>query len=354
MALPRGSSFFSSIILIFFISAFVLGDPEKPPVLRVVTWNVADNSGMEEGFDDGAVDKLLGLDGLEDGQQAADIFAVGLQEQCWQCNEDEMIDIPRVFLNRLTNHGLGPYEVVGVEGTRESWLCEMGCLVGSHGTTALFVLAKKGLIVDHQSFHYNDGCSDKFPQNDEKGVAYMKLSLSSGPSVCVATSHLESRNPATRRQCLKDFFQDANKNMKWSECDYQFISGDFNTRTAAVALKGQNQLVPAEPDMLSLKAQDEMSGSVPFGTNDDWSGSLLEFINSVQSTTFKESPVSFAPTYKVAKAEMCSGKRPCYRTNRPKSWTDRILHTSGSSQKYDSIHIDFADHYPVFEDFELS
>merc|ERR1712181_165996 len=355
MAPHRVSAFFSSIILVFFFSAFVCGDSEKPPILRMITWNVADNSDMEEGFDDGAIDKLLGVDELEEGQQPADIFAVGLQEQCWQCNEDEMMDIPRAFLNRLHLHGLGPYEVIGVEGTRESGWCELGCKLGTHGTTALFVLAKQGLILDHKSFHHNDGCSDRFPENDEKGVAYMKLLLSSGSSVCVATSHLESRNPAFRRQCLKEFFADANKNMKWSsDCDYQFLSGDFNTRTSASSLEGQNQLMPAKPDLMSLKSRDEMKGSVPFGTDDEWSGNLLDYINSIQSATFKESTVNFPPTYKVVKAENCEGRRPCYRTNRPKSWTDRVLHTAGSSQRYDSFLFDFADHYPVFEDFELS
>ena len=44
---------------------------------------------------------------------------------------------------------------------------------------------------------------------------------------------------------------------------------------------------------------------------------------------------------------------PLRRTDRPQSWTDRILHTAGTSLRYDSIHFEFADHYPVFEEFQI-
>jgi len=336
------------------LNGLTRGSTKEPLKLRMITWNVADNSGMPAGFDDGAIDQLLGKHDFVGGR-AAEIFAIGLQEQCWQCNEDEMMDIPLAFLKRLNNRGLGTYDIVGVEGTRESNWCEMGCKFGTHGTTALFVIARRGLVTEHKSFHRNDGCSDKFPENDEKGVAYMRFVLSSGKSVCVATSHLESKNPKTRRQCLNSFFSDAKKNLNWHECDYQFISGDFNTRTAASAPAGQKSHLDDDADLSSLRATDEMTGSRPYGRDDSWNGNLLKFINTVQSSVFKESPLTFLPTYKVAKAsESCDGKLPCYRTDRPQSWTDRILHTAGTSLRYDSIHFEFADHYPVFEEFQLS
>lgn len=329
---------------------FTRGSVELP-TLRVITWNVADNSGMEDGFNAGAVDKVLG----KDGGQVADIFAVGLQEQCWQCNEDDMMDIPRAFLRRLNGQGLGDFEIVGIEGTRESSWCEWGCSLGTHGTTTLLVIARRGFVSQHEGFHRNDGCSDSFPENDEKGVAYMRLALSTGKSVCVAASHLESKNPLTRRRCLKSFFDDAKENLNWSSCDFQFITGDFNARTSGAAPPGQEAYIPEGTDMSALKITDEMIGSNPFGRDKDWNGNMLDFINSVQGSVFKESPLTFLPTYKLAKAaDKCDGKIPCYRTDRPQSWCDRVLHAGGTSLKYDSIHLEFSDHHPVFEEFQLS
>jgi len=102
---------------------------EKPVLLRVVTWNVGDNSGMEDGFNNEAMDKLLGIG---ESSQEADIFAVGVQEQCWQCDQDDMLDIPRKFLQRLSKSG--NFEIVGIEATRESKSCELGCkFFGTHG-----------------------------------------------------------------------------------------------------------------------------------------------------------------------------------------------------------------------------
>ena len=33
--------------------------------------------------------------------QVADIFAVGLQEQCWRCNKERMMEIGQAFMRRL-------------------------------------------------------------------------------------------------------------------------------------------------------------------------------------------------------------------------------------------------------------
>jgi len=332
----------------------VYGNQSK--VLRMVTWNVADNSRMDDGFTDQAIDQLLGIGAEKAGQRVEDIFAVGLQEQCWQCNYDDMMDIGQTFLRRLNLKYPGVFEIIGIEGTRESNWCELGCKAGTHGTTALLVIAKKGVVTSHRSFHRNDGCSDRIVENDEKGVAYMQVTLNTGQSVCLATSHLESRSPKHRRQCLDYFFSDAEKNVNWSDgCDFHFLSGDFNTRTAAAASPNQDSYLQPQSNLEGLRARDEMLGSTPFGQDADWRGNLLDFINSVQNKVFKESPLKFRPTYKLAKdASSCSGKVPCYRTDRPLSWTDRILHTNGKSLNYDSIPLLNSDHLPVFEEFQLS
>jgi len=343
-----------SVFPLWVISIFcgcIHGKPAEKPVLRVVTWNVAENSGMENGFNNEAMDKLLGI---AKGAKVADIFAVGVQEQCWQCNQNDMLDIPKKFLQRLS--GLGNFEVVGIQATRVSPKCELGCKAGTHGTTALFVIARRGLVTHHLGFHRIDGCSDTWPvKNNEKGVAYMRLVMSTGKSVCVATSHLESKAPASRRRCLKSFFSDAQANLKWSSaCDFEFLSGDFNVRTAASAPAGQSNHLSSKSNLSSLKSTDEMVGSKPYGRDKDWNGNLLGFINSVQKNVFVESPLTFLPTFKSIKSAGCGGKTPCYKANRPHSWTDRILHTRGKSLKYDSIYLEFSDHYPVYEEFLLA
>jgi len=352
---------------------FVLLNGDQSKVLRMATWNVADNSRMDEqGFSNQAIDRLMDIIRKK---SVADIFAVGLQEQCWRCNKERMMEIGQAFMRRLNVRYAGVFEMIGIEGTRESSQCEKGCESGTHGTTALLVIAKKGLCKSHKSFHFNKGCSTK--NNNEKGVAYMRMNLNTGQSICLATSHLESRSPKYRRQCLRSFFTDANKNVDWSAgCDFHFLSGDINTRTAAAASPNQNSYIPPQmnfskkikvtlisenhqkffrKDMEKLKANDEMSGSTPFGQDEDWQGNLLGFINSVQSKVFKESPLQFPPTYKLAKdATPCDGKVPCYRTDRPLSWTDRIIYTNGKSLNYNSIQLLDSDHLPVVLDFQLS
>ena len=62
----------------------------------------------------------------------------------------------------------GEYEIVGIEGTRESNLCELECEEGNGGTTVLFVLARRGLVVAQSSFHFVSGCS--IQNNTEKGL----------------------------------------------------------------------------------------------------------------------------------------------------------------------------------------
>jgi len=339
------------VLLVLFCSlqyGFSYGTSQKP-IIRIVTWNVADNSGMDDAFDYDAIDKLLGI---YPGAKLADIFAVGLQEMCWNCNEEDMIKVAQLFEYRLPPD----YRVVGIEATRESMWCTLGCKLGSHGTTALLVIAKHGLVTNHKAFHRNDGCSAALVENDEKGVAYMQMELKTGETVCVASSHLESKKPETRRDCLEFFFSDAQKNLDWSsKCDFEFITGDFNARTAAKPPTGQRAHLEKGSDLSALMTNDEMAGSNPYGRDESWNGNMLSFINTVQGNVYKESPVHFLPTYKLAKSkDDCGWKIPCYRTDRPLSWTDRVLHTRGKSLNYDSIYLELSDHHPVFEEFELS
>jgi len=329
---------------------------KDPPIIRVVSWNVADNKYMDgelpyKMMPKDAIEKLLGLSNDDnDNDKVADIFAVGLQEQCWSCNFDDMLDIPKEFMKKLSD--VGEFEIVGIKGTRESDSCESGCKKekSDHGTTALFVIARRGLVIHQSSSSFTTGCSTR--NNNEKGLAYMKMVLKTGQSVCVATNHLESREPKWRRDCLKGFFADAAKTL--AACDFHFISGDFNTRTAE---KENGKTYPFdESDIPSLKTADEMVGSQPWSSDEEWAGNLLTYINDIQETRYRESPFNFLPTYKLETKDrtVCGDKRPCYRTNRPHSWVDRILHSGGTSLEYNSIHLELSDHHPVYEVFQLS
>jgi len=337
------------------------------PVLRMITWNVADNTGMGDQFTDDDIDAVLGLDGKQ--PQTAEIYAIGLQEQCWMCNKKNMLKISNAFLGRLKTYGV--YEVKGIEGTRMDDDCEGSC-PKSHGTTAILVIARHGIVKAHKQHHYTQGCSDKGSQ--EKGVAYMQLTLANGKKACVATSHLESRSSKIRRECLRNFFDEAEEVTQWtSGCDFHFFSGDLNTRTAAEAPKGQKVYFPPEENFDFyfdyLKKLDELTGSVPWTIMENLEGNMLKFINDVQSNDFKESTLSFAPTYKLDRkgkstykldrkekscAEIKKSKNPCYRSDRPLSWTDRIIYTAGAElSQYDSIPLTSSDHHPVYQEFRL-
>jgi len=325
------------------------------PVLRMITWNVADNTGMDnmgmDKFTDDDIDAVLGLDGKQ--PQTAEIYAIGLQEQCWMCNKKNMLKISNAFLGRLKAYGV--YEVKGIEGTRMDDDCEDSC-PKSHGTTAILVIARHGIVKAHKQHHYTQGCSDKGSQ--EKGVAYMQLTLANGKKACVATSHLESRSSKIRRECLRNFFDEAEEVTQWtSGCDFHFFSGDLNTRTAAAAKKGQIAYFPPETNFDYLKDKDELTGNKAFVSDKDLKGNMLNFINSVQSNYYKESTLSFAPTYKLDRKgteKSCAKKNPCYRSDRPLSWTDRIIYTAGAElSHYDSIQLTSSDHHPVYQEFRL-
>jgi len=360
----------------FFALIFLLGCQfrgcqflAKDPILRVVTWNVGDNAKMQKkptdpGFTDEAIDRLLDLD-LSDHRQIADIFAVSLQEECWKCNSADLKAeaIPNVFLRRLVARKFGDYEIVGIQGTRDRSDCVESCKTGSHGTTAVFVIAKKGIVSRHKAFKHIAGCSDKTPPNEEKGLAAMRLELKTGKSVCVASTHLESRSPDWRRKCFSNFFDPKAKNdLEWRDCNFKFIAGDFNTRTAGSAPPNQISHLAEEtkmPASADLRTKDEMAGKSPFlGDKIKDSLNLLSYINKHQKSVFEESAFTFLPTYKLTDAKKdCGGKRVCYKSSHPQSWTDRVIHSGGKSLKYDAIYLmherDWSDHLPVFQVFQL-
>jgi len=295
------------------------------PILRMITWNVADNKGMNGGLNVHAMDAVLGLNVPQ--LKLADIYAIGLQENCWMCDTQNMRNIANAFLQRLMVKSFslrsGSYEVVGIQGTRMFRHCETECKINRHGTTAIVVVAKKGIVSAHKQQRFTQGCSAM--RNVEKGVAYMQLHLANGKKACVATSHLDSESPQYRRNCLKNFFAAA----EWSNFNY-------------------------------LKPHDELAGNNAFGyvgRSDTVARNLLGFINSVQWNVFKESPIRFSPTFRVdykGKEKSCRGRNPCYTTDRPLSWTDRILYTAGTIKSpYNSIQLTSSDHHPVYQEFVL-
>ena len=75
---------------------------------------------------------------------------------------------------------------------------------------------------------------------------------------------------------------------------------------------------------------------------------------------FKECPQQFIPTYSLLRSDACrvegeqeGGGFPCYRTSRPPSWTDRVIHSGGECEVYDAVREEYGDHLPVFAEYML-
>jgi len=353
------------------------------PILRFVTYNIGDNGGMvtkgvhgfkdDLGFQGESVDKLLGIDGAE---PAADIFAIGLQEECWKCNKENLPQIMKFFLDRINSKNKGSFVKVAFRSTRR-WKagdapCEVGCIglpsdKTHHGTTLMLVIAKRG-VVDHTAtlkYSFNGPqCSDrskrKLPPNQEKGVTMVRFTLKkSGKSVTVATSHLDSDSPAKRRECLEGYFNTKNADDR-AKSDFEFLSGDLNVRTSAHKSKEdtfKHYSGRGDADVGRLATADELVGSAPWTAAQGLSGNLLTYINTgiaSQRMTFQEGDWSFMPTYKIAEASKCAEKKaPCYSEQRAISWTDRILYTGGTCTKYTAMYLEDSDHYPVIAEYRL-
>lgn len=144
------------------------------------------------------------------------MYAVSLQEDCFLCNSNDIPKIAAIFLNALHREGQFQYELVGSSATRLSSTCEsIACSSGLHGTTVMFVLARKGMASQLSSFHTNK-CSRAFIRNAEKGIAAVKFQVkeAGGPTVCVGGLHLDSESPAERRSCFKSFMDENRKEMQ--------------------------------------------------------------------------------------------------------------------------------------------
>ena len=356
--------------------------------IRVVTWNVEDNEFAEgKGFTEESIDAVLGLDTKD---VMPSIYAVGLQENCWMCNGENMDSIWKLFLKRIKAKDAN-YQFIALEATKNTKkgamaTCEKQCAkMGKHGTTLVMVFAKNSVVPQGirraTRFHLNDKCSSqqlnwlgRFGRDSEKGFAGLMVYLKNGKTICFASAHLDSQLASWRQKCFKEFFKDANapkskKGVNWfKECNAQYLFGDFNTRTAGhnkekKCKNVENGVAVKTGDALeALKDKDELTGTNP------WSGkeNLLHYINNGAQTSagikqkacfkegFKEG-FKFNPTYSLLPTSKCeNGAFPCYCTVRPQSWTDRIIYTKGELLEYKTIENEkYGDHLPVYAKFEL-
>ena len=332
--------------------------------IRIVTWNVENNywAPNKEGYTDASIDQVLGLNGNE----RFPMYAVGLQENCWKCSQGKLELIGEKFVARLNVKTNVKYKVVGVHGVRQKLACGMLCTLGNgkyHGNTIVMLLAKRSsTVLPKILFRHHKGCSSQSSE-DAKGITVLKVRIVIGNTIktlCIGSGHLDSQKSSYRRKCLKEFFEHANSEISWTNtCDAQFLFGDFNTRTGPKddSKPKDGKPVPKNTNFTSLKQKDELTGITPFGNDNS---NLLTYINSVQTKTFKEAPVTFMPTYslispkKYCKTPPLQANEYCYRTNRPESWTDRIIFTSGTCTKYDAVLTqNYGDHFPVFADFTM-
>lgn len=326
--------------------------------IRVVTWNVSDN---EKSFSETNMINVLGLNKLKKSH-TEDIFAIGLQENCWMCNPKNLHHIADRFLKIINKKSSSKYGVIAIEGTHNTTRCEGSCKL-FHGSSIVLVIAKISLGNRSKTFIHRGTCSANLYKNKEKGMAGIKFSpLNGWKSICFATAHLDANKPESRRNCFKDFFVTAGKQVNWNKCDFHFIFGDFNTRTGPNEKKKKKsgKYVPESTNFNPLHIKDEFTGSKPHGTDLKWNKNLLTYINSAAQSekkklTYNEKNITFIPTFSIKNsAKECAGKFPCYRMDRPKSWTDRIIFTHGTCHVYQALDADFSDHLPVYGEFTVN
>ena len=186
----------------------------------------------------------------------------------------------------------------------------------------------------------------------------MKVSLRDGRMVCFANSHLDPHKSSYRRNCVKGFFETAEQESDWNSiCDAQLLFGDLNTRTGDKTDGPSNgKHYPLTTDFGDLRKMDELTGSNPYGSDSSWKGNLLAYINEVQAKRFTEGEVRFIPTYSIKSSQdFCGGLFPCYRVNRPISWTDRIVYTGEvRCEGYGAILKEYGDHFPDVGSFVVA
>jgi len=316
--------------------------------VRFVSWNVEDNKYMDGGFDLLVIRQLLGLQEYNVSEKAYfDIYAITLQENCYLCDNDKAHRFANIFLDLLNHEKHYIYDVVGQSRTRDSSTCEsVACNTGQHGTTHLLIIAKRGMASYIDSFHVNK-CSDGFFKNAEKGIAAVKFQVRGigGPVVCIGGLHLDSDEPKARRECFQEFMQDFGGS--WRRCDIAFFGGSFSTKTGKKGGSSRSRTL-AKSDLDRLKYTDEMAGADPFGGR-----RLMDFIGSQNGVVFKEGAIDFFPTYSLKPTSECGGKWPCYRGDRPPSWTDRIICSGCKIYSYFTLPVQRGDHAPLIGIFTV-
>ena len=146
------------LLHLFLIGREVVYAASGTDKIRLITWNVDDNSRMGGSFTDNAIDRVLGLDRQSSANRQPSMYAIGLQENCWMCNRKNLRKLAHRFLSRINERVKSRetgYEIVGVQATRNSSRCEFMCYsLGTHGTTALIVIATKLYFVSHRGFWF--------------------------------------------------------------------------------------------------------------------------------------------------------------------------------------------------------
>ena len=370
------------VLVLVFVTTVDAADPTKGGFrMRIVTWNVAENNWApkEKGFTPDSIDTVLGL--KDKSLVKADLYAIALQEECWKCSDGKHKSISDKFIDRLNgNSGDTPYKLIGIHALRLTSYCQTKCNVAKkipgvsyHGITLVMVIAKtNGKVFDNpKKVSHIEKCSS-LPTGDEwnaKGVAGLEVKVQLGKNepkvLCFGGLHLDSKEPSFRQSCIGGFFKASN----WSNiCAAQYLFGDFNTRTATAG-KGDDKTgkkVSSNFDFTNLKKLDELNGQTPW-TKPEGQPNLLAFINAKNAEntlpalkkteafkTFSEEEVKFLPTYSIFKKCGTLNEEYCYLSNRPKSWTDRIIFTQGEVQEYSAIQTqEYGDHFPVYADIVL-
>jgi hypothetical protein len=288
-----------------------------------VTWNVGDGAPPYDRLD-ALFDKKCA------GDISYDIIAVGAQEAAYKPRigqpsvEQDWIDA----LNHTLHEG-GNYVLLSYQSVRNSirlavWIkAEFKPLVteikGSTHSTSIPVLIRKGGV----------------------GISFSIA----GTSLCFMTAHLAAHQEYTKSRNAETFQIFTNLRLGNPNYDvanqfhHSFLLGDLNYRCdttwhdAVTAIETH--------DLTFLSKFDQL---------------LLEMSKGLSLANFQEAPLTFAPTFKLAR-----GTRSSYDGKRVPSWCDRILYNSLPEYdkylqilKYASIDdVLSSDHVPVCATFQL-
>lgn len=348
--------FLKTWVTIFHIVSFTVNKLSATKV-RIMTWNVDLNKRMENRFTDEAIDRVLGID--QGFKNSPLIYAIALQDNCWNCDKENIPWIGDRFLARINAVAEVPHEVINVQATRWDNDCEEDCQIGAAGlgTSILIIIARPSLITSNFVFRHHKGCHECWKKNKQIGIVAISMKLKVGKTLCFGAVRLHDYLSEYKRQCLKGFFEETKNLQNWKDCNSLYLFGDFNTKTQndtdSKLIKGY--YLPRSISFDMLMEHDELTGCKPFGKNDLWKKSLLQFVNQVQPKTFVENPVEFMPTYHIVSADKyCRGRFPCYHMQHARSWTDRVIHFQGGNcLSYNATYGEYGSHFPVFAEFKL-